>query len=169
MELPHRYPYNPKWRVIFGCILFFGACSGFMAYTAIHNKVGLIINGIITLETAGATWFYWAIAGGGAGFVLLALILILRRIAYPQVLELGTDALLLPHGFMQRQTTRIAYSDIQGLSEIQISGQTMLYLTVAGRRFTVIASAFPDKDTYLAFREFLLSQVQVELSARQTS
>ena len=113
MKLPRRYPYNPKMRAILGSILLFGACSAFMADMAIHNTVGLIINGIITLGPAGATVFYWIIAAGNAGFVLLGLLLTLRRIASPKVFELGTDALLLPHGRAQSKTTRIAYSDIQ--------------------------------------------------------
>lgn len=166
MDIPHRYPYHPKWRAILGCLLFFGACSAFMAYRAIHNTVGLSIDGIITLGPAGATGFYWVVAAGGAGFVLLALLLTFRRIASPQVFELGTDALLLPHGFMQRQLTRIAYSDIEGLSEVQVSHHTFLYVSVAGRRFTIIAAAFPDKESYLGVRDFLLSLVQRSQSNR---
>src|SRR5438132_6347408 len=111
MELPRRIPYHPKWRVILFCAVFFGACSAFMADKATHNTVGLIINGIITLGPNGATTFYWVISALGAGFVLLALLLTVRRIASPQVLEVGTDALLLPHGRFQRQMSRIAYSD----------------------------------------------------------
>src|SRR5687767_2477724 len=102
MELPRRIPYNPRWGVIIACAAFFGACSAFMAYKAAHNTVGLIINGIITLGPTGATAFYWVIAGLGAGFVLLALLLSARRLSSPQVLEVGTDALLLPHGRFQR-------------------------------------------------------------------
>jgi hypothetical protein len=157
MELPRRIPYNPRWRVILACAVFFGACAAFMAYKATHNTVGLIINGIITLGPTGATVFYWVIAALGAGFVLLALLLTARRIASPQILEVGTDALLLPHGRFQTQTSRIAYSDIQGVSEVQVSGQRFLYVTAGGLRFTITASLFPDTDSYVAVRDFLIS------------
>ena len=113
MELPRRIPYNPRWGVIVACAAFFGACSAVTAYKATHNTVGLVINGIITLGPTGATLFYWVISGLGAGFVLLALLLSVHRISSPQVLEFGTDALLLPYGHFQRQTARIAYADIQ--------------------------------------------------------
>jgi hypothetical protein len=157
MELPRRYSYNPRWGVIVACALFFGACSAFMAYKAASNTVGLIINGIITLGPSGATAFYWVISALGAGFVLLAVLLTARRIGSPQIFELGTDALFLPHGRLQRQTSRIAYSDIQALSEVQISGQTFLYVTAGGLRYTITASLFPDKDSYVAVRDFLIS------------
>ncbi len=147
MELPRRYSYNPRWRVIVACTLFLGACSAFMAYKAANNTVGLIINGIITLGPSGATVFYWAISALGAGFVLLAVLLIARRIASPQIVELGTDALYLPHGRLQRQTSRIAYSEIQGLAEVRISGQIFLYVTAGGLRYTITASLFPDTDS----------------------
>jgi hypothetical protein len=157
MELPSRFPYNPKWRVILGGAVFFGVCSAFMAYKAAHNTVGLIINGIITLGPTGATVFYWIIAALGAGFVLLALLLTARRIASPQVLEVGADALLLPHGRLQRQTSRIAYSDIQSVSEVKVSGQTFLYVIAGGLRYTITASLFPDTGSYVAVRDFLVS------------
>lgn len=128
-----------------------------MAYKATHNTVGLIINGIITLGPTGATVFYWVISTLGAGFVLMAILLTLRRIASPQTLELGTDALFLPHGRFQRQISRIAYADIQSVSEFQVSGQTFLYVTASGLRYTITASLFPDMETYSSVREFLVS------------
>ncbi len=157
MELPRRIPYNPKWRVILASAAFFGACSAFMAYKATHNTVGLIINGIITLGPSGATVFYWVISALGAGFVFLALLLTARRIANPQILELGTDALLLPYGRFQSQTARIAYSDIQSVAEVQVSGQKFLYVTAGGLRFTITASLLPDTNIYIAIRDFQVS------------
>jgi hypothetical protein len=131
-----------------------------MAYKATQNNVGLIINGIITLGASGATAFYWVITALCGMFVLAALVLTLRRIVNPQVLELETDALLLPHGFLQTRTSRIPYTDIQELSEDQVSGQTFLYLTAYGRRFTISASLFSDTATYVAVRDFLLSHTR---------
>src|SRR5262245_11470340 len=104
MELPSRFPYNPKWWTILACFVFFGACSGVMAYKAIGNSEGVIINGLIRLGPTGATAFYWVISACGAGFVLLALLLTAHRIGSPQVLELGTEALLLPFGRFQKRT-----------------------------------------------------------------
>lgn len=90
-----------------------------MAYKAAHNTVGTVLNNSITLGPTGATVFYLVISALSAGFVLMALLLTARRIASPQVLELGTDALLQPHGYFQRQTSRIAYSDIHGVSDVE--------------------------------------------------
>ncbi len=162
MQLPSRYPYYHRWRTILGGFVFFGACSAFMAYKASHNNVGLYFfhKNFITLGTSGATAFYWVIAALGGVFVLAALVLALRRIVNPGVLELKTDALLLPHGFLQTQTSRIRYTDIQELSEAQVSGQTVLYLTVYERRFTITASLFSDTTNYVAVRDFLLSQTR---------
>lgn len=157
MELPRRIPYNPKWGAILACAAFFGGCSAFMAYKAMHNTVGLIINGIITLGPTGATVFYWVISALSAGFVLMAILLTVRRMASPQVLELGTDALFLPHGRLQRKTSRIAYADIQSVSEVRVSGQTFLYVTAGGLRYTITASLFPNSESYTALRDFLLS------------
>jgi hypothetical protein len=157
MDLPTRYSYNPKWGAILACAVFFGACSAFMAYKATNNTLGLTINGIITLGPTGATVFYWVIAAFGAVFVLLAFLLTVRRIASPQVLEVGTDALSLPHGRLQRRTSHIAYADIKSVSEFQVSGQTFLYVTAGGLRYTITASLFPDTESYKVVRDFLAS------------
>jgi len=160
MVLPSRFSYSPKWWSILACFVFFGACSAFMAYQATNNSAGVIINGIITLGPTGATAFYWVISALGAGFVVLALLMAAQRISNPQVLELGTEALLLPHGHFQKRTSRIAYSDIEAVSEVQVSGQKFLYVTAGGLRFTITASLLPDTDTYVAVRDFLVSGAQ---------
>jgi hypothetical protein len=160
MQLPSRYSYNPRWRGILAGAVFFGGCSAFMAHEAIHNGVGLIINGIFRLGPEAATMFYWCIAALGGMFVLMALLLTVRRIANPQVLVFETDAFLLPHGFLQTHISRISYTDIQDVSEVQVSRQTFLYITAYGRRFTITASLLPDTSSYVAIKDFLLSNAR---------
>ncbi len=162
MELPRKYAYNPKWWAILASAAFFGACAAFMGYKAAHNSAGVIINGLVTLGPAGATVFYWIVAATAGLFVLAAIAITLRRILSPKVLELTTDSLLLPYGFLQKKTSRIAYADIQRVEEIQISGQTFLYVTAGGLRFTITASLLPDKDSYTAISNFLRSQVNAD-------
>jgi len=157
MELPRRIAYNPKWEVIFSCAVFFGSGAAFMAYKATSSTAGLNFYGVITLGPAGATAFYWVNSALCAGFVLLAMLLTVRRIASPQVLELGTDALYLPYGYFQRKTSRIAYTDIERVSEVRVSGQTFLYVTATGLRYTITATLFPDPETYTEVRDFLIS------------
>jgi hypothetical protein len=158
MELPRQYSYNPKWWLILALALFFGACGALAVNKATHNSVGLIINGIIELGPAGATAFYWVMAALAGLFVLMAILLALRRIANPQTLELGTEALRLPHGFLQTKTALIPYAEIDGVSETEVNGQTLLHVAANGRRLTVAASLFQDTDSYLAVRDFLFSQ-----------
>jgi len=71
------------------------------AYQGYHNKAGLTINGIIRLEPSGATVFYWIIAVASGMFVAAALLLTVRRMVNPQVLELGLDALLCHTAFFK--------------------------------------------------------------------
>lgn len=159
MQLPCRIPYNPKWRMIALVILFFGVCSVFMALEAMDNKTGLIINGVIKLDTVGATIFYWVISALAAGFVLLGFLLMGLRILRHQILELGTESLLLPSGFMQRKLSTITYEDIEKVSEVEVSGQRFLYVNAKGIRYTITASLFPDKKIYEEVKNFLVSHL----------
>ena len=160
MQLPTRYSYNGSWGRLLWVLLFFGSCSAFMAYTAAHNKAGLIIEGIIRLGPSGAAVFYWVNAALSGAFVLLGLLLMVNRIVNPQFLMLETDALLLPGGLFQRRTSRISYADIQECLEVQIYRQTFLHLAVYGRRFTINAALFPHKADYAAVRDFLVTRAR---------
>jgi hypothetical protein len=162
MNLPRRFTYNPRWPAIAGCAAFFGAIAAFMGYKAFHNDRGLIINGIITLGPAGATVFYWAVAGSSAMFVVGAILLTVRRLANPQTLELTEDGILLPHGFLQTRTTRIPYAEVKRVWEVQVSGQTFLYVATGERRFSIMASLLPDMDSYRAIKDFMCSRATPE-------
>jgi hypothetical protein len=128
-----------------------------MAWQATHNSAGLTINGIIHLGPTGATVFYWIISALGAGFALAAFMLAGWRIARPQSLEVGTYALLLPYGRFLTRTAHIAYSDIQDIAEIGVTGERFLYVSAKGLRYTIVASLFPDNAHYVAVRDYLIS------------
>lgn len=157
MTLPQRYLYSPGWRLIVTMVILFSACSTFMAHQAIHNAVGLRFKGIITLEPNAVTVFYWVISVLAAGFVLLALAMVVRRMVNPRSIELGPDSLVLPHGLFQRKTSRIAYADIRGVTETKIAGERFLYLTTVNRRFTIASTLFPNSDNYDSVRDLLMA------------
>ncbi|HMJ63948.1 MAG TPA: hypothetical protein VK615_01260, partial [Candidatus Binatia bacterium] len=138
-----EYPYNPRWSAIAAAAAFFALCAAFMGYKAAHNEAGLIINGLIELGPTGATVFYWVIAGASACFVLMAILLTLRRLARPRTLVLDDDALLLPSGCFQTRVDRINYSDISQVLERQVAGQTLLYIIANGLQFTIAESLLP--------------------------
>jgi hypothetical protein len=157
MTSSRRYLYSPGWHLIVIIALLFAACSIFAAHTAIQNTVGLRINGIITLEADAATVFYWVMSSLGAGFLLLACGMGVRRMVNPRFIELAPDSLVLPHGLFQRKTSRIAYSNIRGVTEAKISGERFLYLTTDDRKFTIASVLFPDGDSYEFVRDFLVA------------
>jgi hypothetical protein len=62
MNTTLEFPYKPPlWASVAGISLFLVGIV-FMASMALNNDEGLIINGIITLGTDGATVFYWGVA-----------------------------------------------------------------------------------------------------------
>jgi len=160
MELPCRIPYNPRWLGTLLGAAFFGSGSALMACKAANNRIGATFGNMFRLGPQGATIFYWIISAFSAAFVIWSLLLVMRRLFNPKVLEVGTDALLLPHGRFQRQTSRIAYSDIQQITEAKISGQRFLHVIVGGRKYMITASLFPDNDSYTTLKDFLISRVR---------
>jgi hypothetical protein len=154
MQPPCQFTYNPRWNKMLLGIVMFGICAVFMAYKASHNREGVIIDEIIHLGPSGAAVFYWVIAVFSTLFLVAGLLLLLRRVANPQILEFKEDALMLPQGLLQPLVTRIQYSDVTSVSESKVSGQTFLCLIARNRRFCIYAALLPDRESYGEIREF---------------
>jgi len=161
MKLPQQYPYNPKGRTLWIGVLLFGGGSLFMAHMANHPNEGLSFFPTV-LGQAGAALFYWVVAvlaAIAAVWVIVALFMGLDT--NDQVLELCEDAIVLPQRhFFKIRITRIPYAEIEQVQEVQVSGQTFLYLTSGGRKLMIIASHLPDMESYIAIKDFLLLHTQ---------
>jgi hypothetical protein len=159
LELPCRLPYNPRWLPIVLGSIAFGGASAFFAFQALFGRGKLNLEGIITLGPAMTRVFYGVFAVLSALFVVVALLAVVRRIASPRVLELGTDAVILPEGLFQMRTARLAYSDIERIEEREIERQKFLHVFAGGKRHSVIAALLPDAATYAAVKDLISARV----------
>ncbi len=89
-------------------------------------------------------------------FAALALVVLIRRIAFPCTLELSDDAILLPHGHPWPRITTIPYADI---ISIQDGGDSLLINTARGS-FTFGTVWF---EGYPAVRETISSKTAIAL------
>jgi hypothetical protein len=158
IQLPARYPYNPNIAVIFIASIPFAGGAAFFAYRAVHNDVGLIINNIITLDVTGATSFYWFMGALAALFVVAAIVTAIKRIANPTYFEIDDRGIKLPHGFLQKETAHIAFSEIVAAEEAEASGQTYLALSTKQSQYHLRQAWLPDRETYAAIRDYITSR-----------
>lgn len=159
MQLPQQYPYNPKWHTLLLGAALFGGGSFFMTRMATQPNEGLRSIPMI-LGSAGAASFYWVVAGLSAMFAAVTLVLVVRRFVVAQFLELQRDELVLPRGWFQTRHIRIPYAQIERVWEVNVSGQTLLFVAVAGRQFKITASLLPDLSTYATVRNFIFSRAR---------
>src|SRR5437870_4758369 len=97
MDLPRRYSYDPQWRLILFILAANAAMLVLVAIQWVSSRVGIALGGAL---------------------IVLALLLLVRRLALPRFVELGPNALSLPTGFLQFHTARIPYSEITRAWEI---------------------------------------------------
>lgn len=157
MELPQRYPHNPKWYMLLLGEALFGGGVFFLAYMAGHPDEGLRSIPVI-LGPTGAASFYWIAAAISAILALLILLLMVRRLLVSQYLELQHDELVLPRGWFHTRYIRLPYKQIERVWETKISGQSLLFVAVDGRQFKIDDSLLPDKAAYATVRDFLLTR-----------
>lgn len=96
MNTARRYDFNLPWPAVILCVAFYAGVSAYIAYLA-RDFVGVIFALLITLS---------GILG------ILGLIVLMRRVAFPRVIELTDDAILHPRGFPKTRITSIPYADI---------------------------------------------------------
>src|SRR5258706_2982464 len=114
MDLPRQYPYNPRPRLIF-----------------LTSGAGILWIGLQRLvsgqaPTAFGLWF-------GLAPIVLALVVGLRRVCFDRSLLLEKEEMVLPTGFLQASTTRIAYSSIQRVWRHYLPATIVLRVATNGR------------------------------------
>ena len=141
MELPHKYPYNPRVRPLF-----------------LLSGVGLLWLGIQRLSwgrmpTGFSLWF-------GLLPIVLALLLGVRRVSFDRSLLLDKNEMILPTGFLQMATVRIAYASIERVWRHYLPFTVVLRVAAEKRTFQIVLLLLPDNESYRALEEFLHMKAQ---------
>ena len=131
-----RYRYVPRLLPMLLATLFFGACLAFYVWRASHNDRGLIINGLITLETEGATTFFAVLALASGGFVLIGAWALAVRLKGPSYLVLDIDHFVLPSRFGRRPRL-LPYASLREIKLVSVQSQSMLQIETDSGKVTV--------------------------------
>jgi hypothetical protein len=158
IQLPCKIPYTPGWTFIIGSGLFFAVCGASLAEEASTNDRGLVLEGIFHFSPQGATVSYWVLAGFSALFVLTTILLAGVRITISPFLEITSDAVIIPHGFLLRKTSRVQYSTIAALSEIVVKRHKLLRIRTPTGKFAINSSLLPSRNLYTEIKQFLIER-----------
>src|SRR3954470_491959 len=146
MNLPRRYSYNMRWRLVIGGGAFFFACAVVFIYQ-LKSGEQLDFHGF-RFSPVESKIVLTILLGFSIAAVIVCVLGAIRRLTNPQILELTEDAITLPEGFIKSKTSRIAYTDILRWVECRVSGQTSLYFYTAGRSYAILAHLLPNKSSY---------------------
>jgi hypothetical protein len=141
MELPKEYPYNPRLRLIL-----------------LISGVGPLWIGVERLSwgrmpTGFSLWF-------GLLPIMLALLLGVRRVSFDRRLLLDKDEMILPTGFLQIGTARIAYASIERVWRHYLPATVVLRVATKKRTLEIASVLLPDNESYRALEEFLNLKAQ---------
>lgn len=147
MDLPHQYPYNPRPRLIF-----------------LISGVGPLWIGVQRLSwarmhTGFSFWF-------GLVPIILALLLAVRRVSFDRIVLLDKDEMVLPTGFMQTGTARVAYSSIQRVWRHYLPLTVVLRVATEKRTFEIGSTLLPNNESYSSIEEFLALKAQENAANR---
>lgn len=142
------YPYKPKTRMMFRGFFFFGVGAVILAFSALTNKKGLVINGLIHLDPQGATTFNWFMAAICAVFAVLAFMLILFGLFSNQFLSLSETELSAPKWLLSPANTIVPFSSIQRLELKTVGKLHFLAVHHTEGKLTIQAQKLPDQEAF---------------------
>jgi hypothetical protein len=92
--------------------------------------------------------------------ILLALLLGVRRVLFDRRLLLDKDEMILPTGFLQRGTARVAYASIERVWRHYLPATVVLRVATEKRTFEIVSVLLPDDESYRALEAFLNEKTQ---------
>jgi hypothetical protein len=119
-------------------VVFFSGCLAFYVWRTATNDRGLIISGLIELETGGATTFFATFAVASGIFVLMGLWALAIRLRGPRYLVLDESSLSIPSRFSRKART-VPYAAIRDIQLLNVQGQSMLQIATESGKVTVAA------------------------------
>ena len=116
-------------------LLMFGASAGVFFHEAATNYRGLIINGVIKLDTQGGTIFYYVMAGLSCLFVLGAIAGIVNGLTVKQKLVIYNDGLGIP---IKKETVRLYFAGIISAQVLDIYKTRVIeFVTKDNKKYSI--------------------------------
>ena len=160
--MTHSYPYRFNRKMAVFCILFFGACAAFFTYQCVTNDVGLILNGIIELGPTSANWFYGILGFLSWGFVAIGVAGLLMP---KRQLTLTENDIIVPTGFFGRNQRQVAWYNVRGIKEMEVSGTRTLTLNLIDGKVSITNRMLPTKESYDEVRAHIVAAVEKHVQA----
>jgi hypothetical protein len=142
MNVPARYPYNPRWQIVAMCWTFVAALT---IPTVILSAYGPRSFGIPL--------------GLLAIFLVLSVLSTLRRYAFPRELVLDEKGVWLPSGFLRLNVRRVVFAEISDVWEAFIPRTVVLCIRCQGKTYELTSTLLADHETYLEVAGYIYSRV----------
>ena len=133
----------------------FGVFGLGLGHEALTNDRGLLLNGVIELETSGATVFYWILTLVCLGFVVCGLGGVILGMTSRRTVVLGDNSLSTPGTAWSRRNTDIPLSNITDLAMQTLHGQQFLTIFHIGGKLSLVRSMFSSPAEFEEFAETL--------------
>ena len=147
-----RYDYKPKLWSSLLLSLFFAGCAVLIGKSALENDRGLILNGLIELDTGDATIFYWVLTALCAAFVAIGILSSVRAMGAPHQIVLDATTITAPKGVMGRALATVPYARVDGVEVTEMRSQKLLTIRYPEGKLVIARGLLPSKD---AFEELL--------------
>ena len=138
------YPYRAQTKQLALGIVFFGGGAVFMAYTAMTNDRGLIIDSLIHLGRENATIFYWVWAGLAGVMAALAVVGMVFGRSPTRRIVFSAGALSVPRPLRSTSMSVVPVADIWELGVRQVRNQRFLLIRHRRGTLWIAASQLPD-------------------------
>ncbi|HET6628379.1 MAG TPA: hypothetical protein VFG91_01260 [Woeseiaceae bacterium] len=141
-DIEKVYPYVMRWWQIVVLIVLGAVLGVFATDTALHNDVGLIINGVVELGVGGATVFWWCLAGIMWLLPVLGLVGIIDKLKGGNRVAITAEGVFLPNPFWRKGEAYFSYKSVRDLTITTMKKARFLTIKTAGKNYTIVSNRF---------------------------
>ena len=140
MNVPARYPYDPRWQIVAMCWAFVAALTivTFILRSCLPRALGIPLLAV---------------------FAVFGVLTTLRRQAFPRFLVVDEEGVWLPGGFLHPSVRRVVFAEVSDVWEAFIPRTVVLCLRSHGKTHELVSTFLPDHETYLEVAGYIYSRV----------
>jgi len=142
MNVPARYPYNPRWQIVAMCWTFVAALT-----------IAVFVFGAYSPRALGIAVSLLTVFAG------MGVLATLRLCAFPRALVVDEEGLWLPSGFLRLNVRGVVFAEISDVGEAFAPRTAALCLRSRGKSHEVVSTLLTDHETYLEVAGYIYSRV----------
>jgi len=157
------YKYEMGWGLLLSATIISSGLGYFVARKALTNDVGLLINGIIELDTGGATIFFWCLAIFMFFLSFIGVMGIVEKIKGKNRIAITKDGVILPNVPWKKGEAYFSYDSVKKLTFNKLKKIDILDINTSCGKYRIASNRLAESEDFNDISQVISDRVKLIL------